>query len=261
MGNTWEIFGAAGYLNSSSVASTYVVIYGYVLYLIGKYDYQVSPMTLRKIMTQWIFMSAISSFYSTSPESTVEKQFADLRDVMTSDEFVSYIINSIETKFTDDYFNVTLPASLLSSSANSPSWYGYIAAINVLGTPMWLSNTLLSMHLVMGTSGTRSSVDKHHIFPKNYLAGIGIVDDRDRNQIANFTYLDYNTNIDISDNPPADYVNRYKDSLGEDAFRKSCEENAIPEGFETMNYFEFLKQRRMLMSGIVKKAYEYLKQL
>lgn len=263
--NNWHgflnLFGAAGYLNSSSVASTYVVIYGYVLYLIGKYDYQVSPMTLRKIMTQWIFMSAISSFYSTSPESTVEKQFADLRDVKTSDEFVSYIINSIETKFTDDYFNVTLPASLLSSSANSPSWYGYIAAINVLGTPMWLSNTLLSMHLVMGSSGTRSSVDKHHIFPKNYLAGIGIVDDRDRNQIANFTYLDYNTNIDISDNPPADYVNRYKDSLGEDAFRKSCEENAIPEGFETMNYFEFLKQRRMLMSGIVKKAYEYLKQL
>lgn len=263
--NNWHgflnLFGAAGYLNSNSVASTYVVIYGYVLYLIGKYDYQVSPMTLRKIMTQWIFMSAISSFYSTSPESTVEKQFADLRDVKTSDEFVSYIINSIETKFTDDYFNVTLPASLLSSSANSPSWYGYIAAINVLGTPMWLSNTLLSMHLVMGSSGTRSSVDKHHIFPKNYLAGIGIVDDRDRNQIANFTYLDYNTNIDISDNPPADYVNRYKDSLGEDAFRKSCEENAIPEGFETMNYFEFLKQRRMLMSGIVKKAYEYLKQL
>lgn len=263
--NNWHgflnLFGAAGYLNSSFVASTYVVIYGYVLYLIGKYDYQVSPMTLRKIMTQWIFMSAISSFYSTSPESTVEKQFADLRDVKTSDEFVTYIINSIETKFTDDYFNVTLPASLLSSSANSPSWYGYIAAINVLGTPMWLSKTLLSVYLVVGANGTKASIDKHHIFPKNYLAGIGIVDDRDRNQIANFTYLDYNTNIDISDNPPADYVNRYKDSLGEDAFRKSCEENAIPEGFETMNYFEFLKQRRMLMSGIVKKAYECLKQL
>lgn len=28
----------------------------------------------------------------------------------------------------------------------------------------------------------------------------------DRNQIANFTYLDYTTNIDISDAPPVEYV-------------------------------------------------------
>lgn len=262
--NNWHaflnLFAEAGYMNKNFVASTYVVIYGYVLYLMGKFDYGVDPMTLRKLITQWIFMSAITSYYSSSPESTVEKQFADLRDVKTPQEFEEYINKSIETKFTDDFFNVTLPASLASSSSTSPSWYGYIAAVNVLGTPMWLSNSPLAKHLLVGSSGTKNSVDKHHIFPKEHLAKIGITEDRDRNQIANFTYLDYNTNIDISDNPPTDYVPRFREKLGEEAFRLTCEQNAIPEGFENLTYFEFLEQRRKLMSGIVRKAYAYLKQ-
>jgi len=262
--NNWHaflnLFGNAGYLRGSDVASTYVVIYGYVLYLIGKYDYKVEPMLLRKVITQWIFMSAITSFYSTSPESTVEKQFADIRDVKNAEEFVDYITRSIETSFTDDFFNVNLPASLNSSSSTSPAWFGYIAALNVLGTPMWLSTSPLSKHLIVGSSGNKASVDKHHIFPKEYLSSIGITEDRDRNQIANFTYLDYNTNIDISDNPPVDYVGRYKEKLGHEAFSNSCMQNAIPEGFEHMTYFEFLEKRRKLMSGIVRKAYIQLKQ-
>jgi len=262
--NNWHsflnLFGEAGYMNGGYVASTYVVIYGYVLYLLGKYTYGVDAMTLRKVIKQWIFMSAITSFYSTSPESTVEKQFADLRSISSAEEFVEYIIKSIETAFTDDFFNVNLPNSLYSSSSISPSWFGYIASLNVLGTPMWLSNSPLANFLVVGASGTKNAIDKHHIFPKNYLTSIGIKDDRDRNQIANFTFLDYNTNIDISDNPPIEYVGRYREKLGEDAFRKSCEQNAIPEGFENMEYSEFLEQRRRLMSGIVRKAYERLKQ-
>lgn len=262
--NNWHaflnLFAEAGYMNKNYVASTYVVIYGYVLYLMGKFDYGVEPMTLRKLITQWIFMSAITSYYSSSPESTVEKQFADLRDVKTPQEFEGYINKSIETKFTDDFFNVTLPASLASSSSTSPSWYGYIAAVNVLGTPMWLSNSPLAKHLLVGSSGTKNSIDKHHIFPKEHLAKIGITEDRDRNQIANFTYLDYNTNIDISDNPPADYVPRFREKLGEEAFSLTCEQNAIPDGFENLTYFEFLDQRRKLMSGIVRRAFEYLNQ-
>ena len=40
-------------------------------------------------------------------------------------------------------------------------------------------------------------------------------------QIANFAYLDYATNIDISDAPPAEYVVRYKERLGEEGYRRN----------------------------------------
>lgn len=133
--NNWHtflgLFSEAGYVNGSLVASSNAVVFCYVFYLIGKYDYKVQPLALQKILKQWIFMSTVTSFYTGSTESEVEKQFADLRRVKTSDEFVSYLKGVIGTRFTDDYFNMTLPAALASAAAQSPAWYGYVAALNL----------------------------------------------------------------------------------------------------------------------------------
>ena len=260
--NNWHtfmnLFATAGYLKGSFVASSNAVVFSYVLYLIGKYDYKVPSVDLQKIIRKWIFMSTITGFYTGSTETEVEKQFADLRDVHNADELVSYLDSVIKNRFTDDYFTYSLPSELNSSSATSPAWYGYIAAINVLGTPMLFSTAPLSQYFVLGTSGDKNSVDKHHIFPKHYLEQIGYDNDRDRNQIANFTYLDYATNIDISDAPPAEYVARYKEKLREEGYKLACAQNALPENFEQLSYPDFLNQRRILMAQIVKKAYEKL---
>lgn len=257
--NNWHsfmnLFASAGFLRGSLVASSNAVVFSYVLYLIGKNEYKVSSVALQKVIRKWIFMSTITGFYTGSTESEVEKQFADLRDIHTADEFVAYLDNAIATRFTDDYFKYTLPGELNSSSATSPAWYGYLAAINVLGTPMLFSTVPLSQYFVLGTSGDKKAIDKHHIFPKHYLETIGYNNDRDRNQIANFTYLDYTTNIEISDAPPAEYVGRYRKKLGEEGYKLACEQNALPENFETLEYPDFLNQRRMLMSQIVRKAY------
>ena len=260
--NNWHgfmnLFSLAGYLKGSLVTSSNAVVFSYVLYLIGKYDYKVPSVELNKIISKWIFMSTITGFYSGSTETEVEKQFADLRNIHNLSEFVEYLNSVISNRFTDDYFKYSLPAELNSSSATSPAWYGYVAAINVLNTPMLFSTTPLSKYFVLGTSGGKNSIDKHHIFPKNYLAKIGYDDDRDRNQIANFTYLDYTTNIDISDKPPIEYVFEYRKKLGEEGYELACEQNALPKNFENLSYPEFLRQRRMLMAQIVKKAYKEL---
>ena len=76
------------------------------------------------------------------------------------------------------------------------------------------STTPLSSIFLPGSSGTKNALDKHHIFPKNYLANLGIKNDRDRNQTANFTFLDYNTNINIADKPPNEYFEDYRAKLG-----------------------------------------------
>lgn len=260
--NNWHafmnLFASAGYLKGSLVASSNAVVFSYVLYLIGKYDYKVSSVELQKIIRKWIFMSTITSFYTGSTESEVEKQFADLREIHTADEFVAYLNSVISNRFTDDYFEYSLPAELNSSSAISPAWYGYVASINLLGTPILFSTTPLSQYFVLGISGGKNSVDKHHIFPKHYLKKIGYGNNRDRNKIANFTYLDYTTNIDISDSPPIEYVSRYREKLGEEGYKLACAQNALPENFEQLPYPEFLKQRRVLMAQIVRKAYNEL---
>ena len=256
--NNWHAFlncvSRAGYVSNKIIASSNAVVFSYVLYLLGKLEYKVDSVRLNKIISKWFFMSAITYFYTGSTESEVERQFADLRNVHTADEFIEYLEKSISGRFTDDYFNLTLPNELNTSSAISPAWYGYIASQIVLNNPMLFSTSALTTYLLPGASGTKNAVDKHHIFPKNYLTQIGYTTDRDRNQAANFTYLDYVTNIDISDAAPELYIGRYKEKLGNE-YSKHCENHALPEGFETMDYMEFLSKRRNLMAQIIKKAY------
>ena len=120
------------------------------------------------------------------------------------------------------------------------------------------SGTTVSCRQIGGFRSSGTAVLPHENIQKHYLTKIGYTSDRDRNQIANFTYLDYNTNIDISDDSPAEYVDRYRQKLGEDGYRKTCSENALPIGFEKISYPDFLDQRRRLMAGIVKQAFEKL---
>jgi hypothetical protein len=259
--NNWHAFlncvNNAGYVSSKLIASTNAVVFSYVLYLIGKTEYKVESVRLNKLISKWFFMSAITYFYTGSTESEVERQFADLRSVKTANEFVDYIEKSITSRFTDDYFNTTLPKELNVSASISPAWFGYNAAQIVLNNPMLFSTSNLATYLLPGSSGTKNSIDKHHIFPKNYLTSLGFTSDRDRNQLANYTYLDYVTNIDISDEPPHVYVDRYKQKLGP-SIESHFENHALPIGFENMDYMEFLAERRYLMAMIVKKAFERL---
>lgn len=260
--NNWHsflnLFAEAGYIRGDLVASSNAVVFCYVLYLIGKYEYKVPAPELRKIIRKWIYMSVVTHFYTGSTESEVEKQMADLRDIHSADEFVKYLGSVIRGKFTDDYFEYTLLNDMITSSASAPSWNAYLAAINVLGTPMLFSTIPASKFMILGSNGTKNSIDKHHIFPKHYLETIGVGNDRDRNQIANFTYLDYQTNINIGEKAPSEYMAEYRAKMGEENYLKTCTENALPPEFEKLDYFTFIEKRRKLMAKIIKKGYEKL---
>lgn len=257
--NNWHAFinivAEAGYISDKQIASSNAIVFSYILYLIAKYDYKLDAMSLKKTISKWFFMSAITYFYTGSTESEVERQFADLRNIKNSQEFIRYIDDVIETRFTDDYFEFTLPNELNTAASISPSWNGFIASQIVLNTTMLFSNTPISKYFIIGASGTKNAIDKHHIFPKHYLSEIGFKSDRERNQLANFTYLDYATNIDISDKPPKEYVSEYRIKLGESLYEKACAEHALPKDFENMDYLDFIDARRKLMAKIVKKAY------
>jgi hypothetical protein len=260
--NNWHSFlnilKEAGYISDKLIASSNAVVFSYVLYLIAKYDYQMEAMKLKRLIKRWFFMAALTSFYTGSTESDVEAQFADMEVITSADGLEEYLQNVIASRLTEDYFNITMPMDLMTSAGISPSWYGFVASQIVLGTPLLFGTTPLASVFTLGSSGTKNALDKHHIFPKNYLAKLGIEKDRDRNQTANFTYLDYSTNIHITDKPPQEYIEEYRTELGPEEFSKACSQHALPEDFHTLEYFDFLNQRRPLMAGIIRKAYERL---
>lgn len=260
--NNWHTFmnimAGAGYLRRSLVSSQNAVVFSYMFYLIGKTQFNVKPLELRRIMTRWVFMATITGYFTDSPESTVESILNDMRSLSSPDDFVSLLDREIKTRFTDDYFKYNLQRELVTSSTVSPSWKGYLAALNVLHHNVLFSTIPTVAFLTPGTSGLKSALDVHHIFPKNYLAKMGYDNDRDRNQIANYTYLDYQTSIDISDDAPYIYSSKQQKRLGKEAYELSLEQNAIPLGFENMTYESFLDERRKLMANIIRKAYNFL---
>lgn len=260
--NNWHTFmnimAGAGYLRKSLVSSQNAVVFSYMFYLIGKTQFNVKPLDLRKIMTRWVFMATITGYFTDSPETAVESILNDMRNLSTPEEFIALLDREIRTNFTDDYFTSNLLRELVTSSTVSPIWKGYLASLNVLHHNVLFSTIPTVAFLTPGTNGLKSALDVHHIFPKNYLARMGYDNDRDRNQIANYTYLDYQTNIDISDDAPSVYAANQRVRMGDEAYALSLEQNAIPLGFEYMTFETFLDQRRRLMASIIRKAYNFL---
>ena len=72
---------------------------------------------------------------------------------------------------------------------------------------------------------------------------------------ANFACLDYQTNIHIGDDDPKVYVARFRSERGDEAYSKACAENALPEGFENMEYTDFLAARQRLMAAMIREAF------
>lgn len=257
--NNWHaflnLFADAGYVAKNLVASENAVVFSYALYLTGKYRYNANVVQLKKVITKWIFMATITGYYTGSTETEVEKMYADLRTVNDGTGFVSYLEAVIASRMSEDFFNIHLAKAFSNSAANAPEWFGFVASLNVLNSPMWFGNTALSKYLLPGANGTKKALDRHHIFPKEYLAKIGITDDRLRNQAANFTYIETSLNIDISDDAPNAYAPKIRAAMGDEKFRISCAANAIPENFYELNFAEFVEARKKLMVAKVREAF------
>lgn len=258
--NNWHayinILAQAGYISSSQVTSANALFFCYAFYLIGKYEFGMDTIPLQKLTRRWFYASALTAFYVGSFESDFERQLNDVAALGSADEFVAYFEREIAALLTDDYFRVTLPQNYDANEATGPSWQGFVAAQVVLGVKVLFSTAPLAQLLTMGSSGKKNALDKHHLFPDHYLKERGYFSNCSNR--ANFTYLDYQNNIYIQDDAPQDYVPRYRDALGEDKFKRCCREHALPEGFESMDYEEFLAQRRVLMAQLVKDGFERL---
>lgn len=249
----------AGFKGSGMISSRTALLYSYVMYLIGKRDYQVDAFELRKTISRWFFMATLSARYSTSPETQMESDLNDLREVKTAAEFLTYLNNAIDNKLTEDFWNINLVTELATSSSRSPSLFGYYASLNLLGANVLFSKIKVSELLDPATRAKKAALERHHLFPKAYLKKHGIATDRrETNQIANYALLEWSDNIGISDSGPAEYLPIYAERFAPDELTEMKEMHALPAGWENMEYAAFLRERRQLMARIIRKGFAKL---
>jgi len=245
----------AGFARQDYISSKNNLLYAYIFFLIGREDYKMDLYELKKLIGKWFFMSSITGRYTGSPETVMEMDLARLRGINTADEFKKVLEDIIVSQLTNDFWNITLPMDLSTSSSTSPSLYAYYAALYVLGANGLFSKLKVSDLLQEGLRSNKSALERHHLFPKAWLQKNGITEQRDTNQIANFALVEWSDNIAISDTAPLEYLPAYLSRLTEDEKQKMYYWHALQEDWEQMSYADFLVERRKNIAQVIKDAY------
>jgi hypothetical protein len=108
------------------------------------------------------------------------------------------------------------------------------------------------------THASRSAVERHHLYPKGYLATLNVTDTRETNQIANYAYVEWGDNNKIADRAPAGYLPQLRARFTHPELADMYHYHALPENWEQMDYHTFLEQRRELMAQIIREGYQRL---
>jgi hypothetical protein len=241
-----------------SYSSQVTLVYAYAMYLIGRRGFGVEPYQLRNVIARWFFMTSLTSRYTGSPESEMEKDLAGLRELKTAEEFVNYLDGIIRTTLTDDFWKINLPNELATSSARSPSMFAFYAALNLLDARVLFSKMKVSELLDPASHAKKEAIERHHLFPKKYLKRIDITETRDTNQIANYALVEWTDNIAISDKAPAVYLPKYLARFSPEEVREMYYWHALPDGWESLDYFDFLTERRKRIAQVIRNGYSIL---
>jgi len=256
-----KIILSLGYKSSSLISSSNNIANAYILFLIAKVRVGLSRKDLERYIGKWFFFSSLTSRYSFSPESQMESDLAVFR-TSTPGDFIKSVTAIIDSEITNDFWETTVPSKLLvSSSKNNALRNAFFACLIRNSSPVLFSTKKVADLFDPSLKQKRKSLEKHHIFLKNYLDNKFGLERRLINQVANFTYLEYPDNVEISDEPPKTYFEKIRKTQ----FRGKAEllssmmqDHCLPENFYAMEYQEFLQARRRLMAKTVREVFESL---
>jgi len=254
----WKAIRQAGYRSGKMITSENNILFTYVMYLIGRTEYKVDEHDLRRLIARWFFMVSLTGRYTGSPESSMEFDLAQLRSVSDTEGFLRVLGRACDEALTSDFWTITLPSELATAAALSPSMFAYFAALVLLEANVLFSEQKVADLLDATIQAPHTAIERHHLFPKNYLKNQAITETRDTNQIANYALVEWGDNNWISDRAPFKYIQRYFDLFPKDALARMYYWHALPEGWEHMEYRVFLERRRELMAQVVHEAYEKL---
>jgi hypothetical protein len=248
----------AGFRSSKMISSQNALIYCYLFYLVGKRDFGVEASALRDVIARWFFMVALTGRYTGSYESQVEADLARLRGLDTADAFVSQLNRVIDDVFTEDYWEITLPNEFESSAGFSPTLFGYYASLNLLDARILFSSMRVNQLMDPALNANKAPVERHHLFPRAYLKSMGVTEVRDINQIANMALVEWPDNVQISDRPPSEYFPPLAEVMDQPTRDQMYFWHALPVGWATMEYRQFLDARRELLAQVVRRGFERL---
>ncbi len=251
----------AGFVSQALVASKNAIVNGYAFYIRGR-KAGVPKNKIDEMIARWVFGTLLTARYSGASETIFEQDLARVARLEPDDTggFVRALDDAIGETLTGDYWTQSLVSALETDRARAPAALAFRAAQIVLGTRALFSDQFLRNLLDPPADGARAAREAHHLFPTTWLHSCGIRERRFSNQVANLADVGWHENSVISGRGPADYVPRLREKLAihDDRWGRLCAEHALPLGWESMEYTEFLRERRRRMADIIRVAFRQL---
>lgn len=253
-----EAIKSAGFVFKRLIKGRMAIDFAYMLFIRLRNDKTIDKLKVNHYVQKWYVMSVLTGRYGASPESQMER---DLRAI--KDKGFLRFYDEAMANYGDDYWSVTLPQNLQTSSSTAPAFCVYLAAQCKLSEDSFLGNGSKVRDLI-------ETADIHHLFPKKYLQKEGINTTIRYNQVANYAVLSKPVNIAIGAKPPYEYMreiaetcsngqeSKYTTIKTREDLESNCRKNCIPSGFKDMtavDYDRFLEQRRMLMAMKIKEYF------
>jgi hypothetical protein len=249
----------AGFRSGKMITSKNTIVYCYLVFLLGRVDHSIDYIKLRRAIARWFMMCVLTSRYTGSPESQVEKDIRRLAEAIDGEQFLATIDQIIAANLTNDFWDMVLPESLQWSGGYVPAMFAYYASLNLLGAKVLFSSQSVHQLLDPALVAKRSSIERHHLFPRNYLKSIGIERTVQTNRIANYALVEWPDNAEIGDKAPAEYFpSLFNERVPVDEQEQVRFWHALPEGWEIMPYETFLAHRQKLIAQVIRAGYEKL---
>lgn len=249
----------AGFRSGKMITSRNSIIYSYLIFLIGRRDFGIDYKTLRQALARWFLMCVLTSRYTGSPETQVEKDIGRFAEAADGPEFLATLDQIIKAQLTSDFWEATLPDQLAWSGGFIPAMFAYFAALDLLGAKVLFSNLTVHQLLDPAQIAKKQSIERHHLFPRKFLQVTGIKSAKRINQVANYALLEWPDNVQIGATAPADYFPQlFAKHVPVSDVEKVRFWHALPDGWESMEYDAFLESRRRLMANVIRAGYTKL---
>tara|TARA_R110002051_G_scaffold108607_6_gene181366 strand:+ start:9960 stop:11750 length:1791 start_codon:yes stop_codon:yes gene_type:complete len=251
---------STGLIHNKLISSKNSLNFSYALYLKLRRE-GMGETEVQHYVKRWLIMSLLIGRYSGSSESMIDE---DIKQI-NQKGIATYLTQMEQNNLGEGFWDFGLVSDLESSSVNNNAYNVYLAAQCNGNAPAFLSKSMKISSLI------EQRGDIHHIFPKKYLSSNGFIQ-RQYNQVANFVYTEQATNIKVGKMPPEEYLGKVNDQIQKGIFdistidakstlEHNLSNNDIPEMLNTatsLDYDDFLVQRRKLMAFKIKTYYEQL---
>jgi len=253
------IIKSAGFVDTSLLQNRQGALnFAYALYLKLRGDGYPAEQ-IERYVRRWFVLSILTGRYSAQPETRFEQ---DIRRIDQGD-FGEFLQNTENAELSDAFWSVGLVQDLNTSNSNHPAFKTFLAAQVKDNRKGFLSKEI-SVRSMLEHRG-----DVHHIFPREYLKKQFGMKRSEYNQVANFVYTQQEINIAVGKQPPAQYITKILEQCDTkqpiyggitelNDLRRNFEENAVPQiliNDHTLEYFDFLAERRKIIAATLKDYY------